>query len=137
MRTVLDVNVIISGLLTSEGSPAQVLRFWLAGAVEVVVSPRLLEELERALGYPKLRDRITRDEREEVLAMLRRGARLVEDPVEPPEVRSSDPDDDYVIALASASRAVIVSGDRHLLDLAGSIPVYTPAGFVELVEATA
>jgi len=41
--------------------------------------------------------------------------------------RRSGPDpDDYPIALVRGGAAALVSGDRHLLDLAGRIPVFTP-----------
>lgn len=134
MRAVLDVNVIISALLAPHGSPARVLRRWIEGAFALVVSPLLLAELERALGYPKLRDRITEDEADTLIELLRREAQLVDDPPGPPDVASPDPDDEYVIALAAATRSVIVSGDRHLLGLADSIPVYTPAEFLETFD---
>jgi predicted nucleic acid-binding protein len=40
--------------------------------------------------------------------------------------RISVPSDNYLIALASAERALLVSGDRHLLELADQIPVWRP-----------
>lgn len=40
-----------------------------------------------------------------------------------------------LIALAERERAALVSGDNHLLDLRGTIPVYSPREFLELVEA--
>ncbi|HUP69036.1 MAG TPA: hypothetical protein VM142_04385 [Acidimicrobiales bacterium] len=49
-------------------------------------------------------------------------------------MKSADPKDDYLIALASASQAVIVSGDRHLLDLGDDLPVYSPAAFLAIIE---
>jgi predicted nucleic acid-binding protein len=55
------------------------------------------------------------------------------DPDEEPPVRSEDPGDDYLIALAAAERAVLVSGDKHLLALADRIPVYSPREFIDLV----
>lgn len=39
------------------------------------------------------------------------------------------PDDDYLIALASAQRAALVSGDKHLLGFEGEIPVFSPRTF--------
>ncbi len=134
MRAVLDVNVIISGLLSPRGAPARVLTAWLEGGYDLVVSPVLLEELERALGYPKLRKRVSEAEAQELLDLLRREADLQEDPLGPPPVRSPDPGDDYVISLAAETQSVIVSGDRHLLDLRDELPVYTPADFPSLVE---
>ena len=40
------------------------------------------------------------------------------------------PDDDYLIALAHSRDAALVSGDRHLLELAGKIPVFSPVDFL-------
>lgn len=47
-----------------------------------------------------------------------------------------DPDDDYLVALALAARVdVLVSGDRHLTDLAGSsVLVQTPRDFLARVS---
>jgi len=133
VRTVLDPNVIISALLSSKGAPAGILRAWLEGAFELVVSPLLLDELQRALGYPKLRQRITADEAAELLELLRRAASNESDPT-PAPARAPDPGDDYLIALAAASRARLVSGDAHLLGLAAELPIESPAAFLRRIE---
>ncbi|MGC2192389.1 MAG: putative toxin-antitoxin system toxin component, PIN family [Candidatus Dormiibacterota bacterium] len=134
MRALLDPNVLISALLAPTGSPAKVFRAWLDGSYELVVSPLLLEELERALGYRKIRERVREHESAALLALLRRQAQLVEDPADLPVLRSPDPGDDYLIALAGATRAVIVSGDGHLLGLARQLPIYSPAAFLTRLE---
>lgn len=134
MRAVLDPNVIISATLSPGGSPGRLFRSWLEGAYELVVSPLLLDELERALGYSKLRDRVTTEERQELVEVLARAGVIVRDPEVPPEVRSPDPNDDYLIALASVSRSVLVSGDKDLLGLSDQIPVYSPAEFIAMIE---
>lgn len=134
VRAVLDPNVLISGLLSPSGSPARLLRAWVEGAFELVVSPHLLEELERALGYPKLRERITKSDAIELVELLARRADNRDDPTGPPPVKSADLDDDYLIALAAACDAVIVSGDHHLLDLGAALPVYTPLAFLAIIE---
>jgi putative PIN family toxin of toxin-antitoxin system len=130
VRAVLDPNVLISALLSRDGVPARVLRAWLDGAFELIVSDRLLAELERDLAYPKLRKRVEPSEAIEFIDLLRRSARLLDDPDDPPSVRSPDPGDDYVIALAETAQALIVSGDRHLLGLAQHCPVLSPADFL-------
>lgn len=109
------------------------LRAWLDGAYELVVSPALLDELERVLGYPKIVKRVGPAEAGGLLDMLRRQAELVEDPDSGPVVHSPDPDDDYLICLAEAGTAVLVSGDTDLTGLVGQIPVYTPATFQDLL----
>jgi uncharacterized protein len=134
VRAVLDPNVINSALLSPEGAPAYALREWQQGAFELIVSPLLLAELERALAYPKLRLRIEPETATAVVEWLARGAAMEPDPVGPPPVHSPDPWDDYLIALASAKGAILVSGDEHLLGLAGTLPVYPPAAFLDLLR---
>ncbi len=130
MSAILDPNVIISALIAPGGSPAKVLRAWLEGRYELVVSSMLRAELARALRYPKLRSRITPIEAATVLELLTRQAQMHADPEGPSGVRSPDPGDDYLIALAAAARAVIVSGDGHLLGLSEVLPIYSPAAFL-------
>jgi putative PIN family toxin of toxin-antitoxin system len=135
VRAVLDPNVIISGLLAPSGGPAHVLQVWELGDFELVVSRALLEELARAFTYPKLVSRISETDAEAVMRWLRGSATMAHDPNLPPTVNSADPGDDYLIALAEAERAALVSGDRHLLDLAGEIPVFSPRQFLDLLAA--
>lgn len=134
MRAVLDPNVIISGVLSPEGSPARVLAAWRAGGFEVIASPRLIDELRRALAYPKLRSRIAEADAERLVSWVYETATRGADPDPHPSIRSSDPGDDYLIALAAGHNAALVSGDRHLLELQGRIPVYAATEFLELVE---
>jgi len=135
LRAVLDPNVIISAVLSPSGAPARVVRHWLDGAYELVVSPMLLDELSRALAYPKLRKRISAAEAEELLHLLQSDADVVQDPTGAPPVRSPDPDDDYLIALAASAQAVLVSGDTDLLGLDDDIPASSPADFLRRLEA--
>jgi hypothetical protein len=131
VRAVLDPNVIISGLLSPTGNAAHLLRAWEGGEFELIVSAALLNELERALGYPKLRRHISEEEADRVVQWLRESATVAQDPDAPPAVQSADTADDYLIALAASRHAILVSGDRHLLDLADQIPVLEPARFRE------
>ncbi len=132
MRAVVDPNVLISALLSARGAPAQILRAWLGGTFELIVSPLLLRELKRALGYPKLRKRITAEEAEGFLALLERSAIVVEDPAASPPVRSADAGDDYLLAVAADQQAALVSGDGHLLALRDrDLPIYSPTQFLE------
>jgi putative PIN family toxin of toxin-antitoxin system len=135
MRAVLDPNVIVSAALSRDGAPAKVLRAWMDGSYELVVSPWLLTELRRVFGYPKIARRVTQHDAGELLDLLHRHAQSVDDPTDPPAVTSPDPDDDYLIALAEEANAVIVSGDAHLHSVADYIPVYTPAAFLTLLAA--
>lgn len=66
---------------------------------------------------------MTTNETQKLLEVLPRAGVTVRDPDVPPEVRSPDPDDGYLVALASVSRSVLVSGDGDLLGLSDQIPV--------------
>ena len=134
MRAVLDANVIISALLSRSGSPAVVLVAWQEGDFELIVSPLLLAELERALAYPKLRRRVSAEEAEAVLDWLRRAATVAPDPEGPPPIWSRDPGDDYALTLAASEHALLVSGDEHLLSLQRELPIHSPASFLSLLD---
>jgi putative PIN family toxin of toxin-antitoxin system len=135
LRAVLDPNVLVSALLSPAGAPARALLAWVNGEYELVVSPLLLAELTRVLAYPKLRARIDQHEGEEFVDWLSRHATIATDPADAP-VRSADPDDDYLLALALREKALVVSGDAHLLALVDEFPIFAPVHFLEFVESS-
>jgi putative PIN family toxin of toxin-antitoxin system len=130
VRVVLDPNVLISALLSPSGPPAQAVSRWLAGDFELIVSESLLRELDDALAYPKLRRRVAADEAAAFHDLLRRAAILAPEPPAGSH-HAADPDDDYLLALAEAERALLVTGDEHLLSLADDLPIVTARTFVE------
>ncbi|HKA12989.1 MAG TPA: putative toxin-antitoxin system toxin component, PIN family [Candidatus Dormibacteraeota bacterium] len=136
MRAVLDVNVLISALLSRRGAPAQLLTRWLVGEFELVVSEALLSELQRALAYPKLISHVTPSEAERFIGALRRTAEVVAD-AQDRALRWVDPGDDYLLALAARSSAILVSGDRHLLELSDRLPVRTAVQFLQDLNTAA
>ena len=134
-RLVLDPNVLISALITPAGAPARLVLLWLSGAYDLIVSARLLDELERVLGRAKFARYATPEERTAYVSLFRDHALTVADPdvVDPV---SRDPADDYLVALARAAGAdAIVSGDQHLTSLsAEAFRVLTPREAVDLLE---
>ena len=134
MRAVLDPNVLISGLLAPTGAPARLIVRWLAGDFELIVSERLLDELSRALAYHKLRSRISADEARAFVQLLGRSATTSLDTAAGPWP-SRDPGDDYLLALASSSAAVLVSGDRDLLILAPELPICSPSDLLKRLDS--
>ncbi len=128
MRAVLDPNVLISALLAPTGVPAALVRGWLDGEFELVVSEQLLTELRRALSYPKLRAHVTGEEAAAFIELLRESGMMAHDPARPPRL-SRDPGDDYLLALARANAAILVSGDQDLLEIKDA-PVAPPRSFL-------
>jgi len=130
VRAVVDVNVLISATLSARGPSAEAIRSCRDGAFELVVSKLLIAELTRALAYPKIRKRIPAENAAAFISWVRDHGTLTEDPPDPPSVRSPDPGDDYLLALAISRRSYLVTGDQHLLGLEADLPILTPAEFL-------
>lgn len=126
MRVLLDTNVLISAILF-RGLPRSLLGRAIRGELDLVMSPVLLDELERILTdrfqVPSELARLARSELE-----------ILADVVVPDDVPaiSRDPDDDQVLAAAVVGDVeAIVTGDRDLLVLEThrGIAILTPAEF--------
>lgn len=135
LRVVLDPGVLIAAVISKSGAPAELLDRWRDGEFDVVVSPNLLDELEDVLLRSKFSALASGDEVRAYVEALAAGGVAFDDPAEPPAV-TSDPGDDYLVALAVAVGAdAIVSGDRHLTELADApVPVVTPRALLEQLE---
>lgn len=103
-------------MLTSTGATSRLLDQWQDGAFELVVCPRLIYEVRKALVSPQLADRyeISTSDAEVFSRKLLEESLFVEDPVEPPRVVPDDPNDDYLVALAlETGSGFLVTRDRH------------------------
>jgi predicted nucleic acid-binding protein len=125
------------------------LRRWIASEFDLVVSPRLLYELQTVLAREKFRRYLTYDEATEYVSWLHHEAEVVRDLPEN-VVRSAvevDPDDEYLVGLAGTlggGDSYLVSVDRHLLDLPeGAVKdgegrtlarILTPGEFLRQIE---
>jgi putative PIN family toxin of toxin-antitoxin system len=134
-RVVIDPGVLVSALISRTGAPARLLRHWLDGALDLLVSPALLAELERVIARPKFERHFMRGEAAAFIALLRERGVELSDPEEVKK-RSRDPADDYLLALAEGGAAdVLISGDRHLTELAAPpVLVLTARELVDRLE---
>jgi putative PIN family toxin of toxin-antitoxin system len=117
VRVVADTNTVVSAFLWG-GPPAAVVAAAREGRITLFTSPTLLAELEDVLSREKFAARIARAGSS--VAQILSGYRALVSVVRPmaiePTVR--DPDDDQVLACATAAQAqLIVSRDNDLLDL--------------------
>lgn len=130
MRIVLDTNVFISGIFFT-GPPHRILKAWRDGRVQLVLSPDIFDEYQRVTEV--LREKFPAVDLSEILELVLVEAEMCQ--VEPlSEGVCADPDDDKFIACAlSSGSKLIVSGDKHLLDVDGyrGIEIIKPRPFVD------
>jgi putative PIN family toxin of toxin-antitoxin system len=135
---VLDTNVLVSAPLSPSGPPAEVIDRWEAEQFEVVTSPALLGDLERALQYSRVK-KVLQRLRAEVAALIRQFNRvaIISEPDLPLQVIEEDPAENRVLECAAAGGpSYIVSGNDHLLLLKEyeEIVILSPAGFLTLLD---
>ena len=135
INAILDAGVLISGLISSSGSPAHILDALIEGRFDVTVCPMLLAEVRRALGYPRLERYVSSSNADSFIAWIARIAVIHPDPTTIEPV-TRDPDDDYLFALARDAHVdMIVSGDADLIDLdEPPTRVLTPRDFLNLLN---
>ena len=134
IRAVLDPGVLISAAISAKGTAAAILGAWYDGDLEIVVCPSLLAELRRALAYPKVRRLVPENEANALVMVIERAAITLPDPLDVPAV-CRDPNDDYLFALARQAGAVLVSGDKDILDVTDiGVRVLRPAALASVVH---
>jgi predicted nucleic acid-binding protein len=122
MRVILDTNVLLSGLLISQGAPARLL-------------DALIAELRDVAGRPFFKARLRVSSAELLAAGIRNFAFFCQEL--PPGSTAPDPKDSYLLALADASAAdFLVTGDKELQSLKHhkSTRIITPAAMIELLN---
>jgi putative PIN family toxin of toxin-antitoxin system len=128
LRVVLDTNVLVSGLAYPGSIPGQIVSIWRQGGLDVVLSRHILDEIINVL--PRLsRIQLSSSEIRDLVDSLMFLADVIEpDDERDPDLR--DPADQQVLGTLRASRAdYLITGDKHLLVLAGKYPIVTPATF--------
>lgn len=132
---VIDANVVVSGILTSERSAptARILDAMLGGQIEFIVSIDLLAEYRRVLPRPKIQKRhgLSAEEVDTILTKIAEAAMVREPAVAGKD--APDPGDDHLWALlAAVPGAIFVTGDVLLAEkpLEGR-SVITPRAFVQ------
>jgi uncharacterized protein len=137
VRVVADTNIVVSAFLWG-GPPAAVLAAAREGRITLFTSPVLLAELEDVLSREKFAERIARvgSSVAQMMAGYRALVTIVRPAAIEPTVR--DPDDDHVLACATAAQAqLIVSRDKDLLDLHQyqGIPILASAAALQHLDA--
>jgi putative PIN family toxin of toxin-antitoxin system len=138
MRIILDTNIIVSGLISEHGAPAQLLNAWTDKAFILVTSMIQIAEISSVTNRPAVRPLITPSHAGRFINDLHRfGTVLDQLPI---VERSPDPNDNFLLAMAEAGTAeYLVSGDkRGILSLArhGNTNIITASEMLPLLGIT-
>lgn len=139
IRAVLDANTIVSGMArfrTGTGAPAVILRAWVSGEFELLISDHILDEARRTLSKPYFRQHVSPDVcRDTLEAFVDQAAFIsVTDVI---SGVATHPEDDRVLsAVASASADYLVTGDRQLqrIEVFRGSRIVTPNMFRSILE---
>lgn len=133
LRVVLDTNVLLSGIAYPASIPGKIFAAWKHGALEVVLSLFILDELRRVL--PKLTHRhgLSSAEIDDLVDILSIQAEVI-DPALVHDAALTDFSDQpilgtFIAALQASHAEALLTGDKALLALADRYPILTPAEF--------
>ena len=132
---VLDTNVLVSGIAYPGSTPGKIIAAWRHGAVEVVLSSFILDELRRVLPRLSARHGLNAAEIDDFVDILSLQAAL-QDPSTPAKNAVRDPMDLPVLGTLIAGLEAemvdyLITGDKDLLACACDYPILTPSAFWE------
>jgi putative PIN family toxin of toxin-antitoxin system len=118
LKAVLNTNVLVSALLSSEGIPNQVLR-QAKRTYQLFISQEILDEARDTLLKPRIQRKIMlpEDKIQVFLSSIQRVAIVVEN-LPSLQIIEDDPGDNVILACALKAQVdYLVSGDAHLRKL--------------------
>lgn len=140
IRVVLDANVLVSGLLSPQGPPGQILDAWLAGRFQLCISPQIGQELQQVLRYPHILTHLEEGQGQRLLKNLLECSIRVEGKLAL-DILKRDPSDNVYLACAvEAGADYLVSGNLAHFSEAGEsfrgVRICTPRRFLDVMESS-
>ena len=132
-KVVLDTNIIVSALLSKDGTPARILLAVGEGKIVNYISEEILSEIEDVLSRQKIHERTTDAEREVFLDMLVATSALVTPKCRLHVLTEDQADNKILECAAEADADHIITGDQHLLKLRryNNVKILNPAEFIK------
>lgn len=130
-RLVVDSNVLISALLTPDGTPGRILNHLAADGSTLLFSNETFAELAVRLSKPKFDPYRTAEQMDSFLDWLADLGEWVEPAFQIEACRDND-DNKFLAVALSGEADLLITGDADLLvlDPFEGIPILTPAGFL-------
>lgn len=114
MRVILDTNVLLGALISSQGPPDRIYRAWRAAKFDLITSTIQLDELRRVSRYPKLKTILPAHRIGTMINNMQRAVVLLVLPSLPKGINVNDPNDAFLFSMAMIGDAdYLVTGDRH------------------------
>lgn len=135
---IIDTNVLVAGLLTRnpESPTVRLLNAMLEGGLFFLLSPALLQEYREVLARPRLMSMhgLTHEEIDHLLTDLTANALWREPPADCAQTAPEPGDTHLWSLLAAEPTAILVTGDKLLLDNPEpGRSVITPSGCFDLL----
>lgn len=132
---VLDTNVFVSGLLSSDGVPGAILRRFRQMDFDIVTSKEQLAEIQNVLSRPSLSKALPKGTTKEVLKFLLSFKKLTRVYLNCPSLvwDFEDPKDHFLLDLIVHAKAnFLVTGDKKLrsLLLVDATAIVSPTEFL-------
>lgn len=139
LRVVLDTNVIVSGILSHKGAPAEILNAWRGRRFLLLSSLAIVAEVRAVFRYARILKKypLIDEEIDQVIRLLEHDALLVPGSADVAGNVLADPKVEMFLSCALDGLAdVIGSGDHHLLGLGmyRDIPIVTARQFLERLK---
>ncbi len=135
LRAVLDTNVLLSGIAYPGSVPGKLIGAWRHGALELVLSGYILEELRRVLPELAHRHSFGANEVEDLIDALAIQVEMVEpEAIDEPDL--TDVNDlpvlgTLIAAVQGDPATLLITGDKALLALSDRYPIRTAVEFWE------
>lgn len=148
ISAVFDTNIILQGILSSNGPAGACVAFVSNKLVQLVSTEKIISEINMVVSRPKMIAKYGQLQGEQPAKVLHKIRTLALMAQHPPQIYefSRDPTDEVFINLALANNVdCLVSRDQDLLDLTkdsdfvskfSALNIVTPVGFLEIVRAT-
>jgi len=109
---VLDTNIIVSALISTDGAPAEVFEHLVKGDICNYTSIEILQELDEVIKrlWSRVQD-IYNDSLQQVLSNS-----IIVESVSLPQLTKDPKDNMFIECAVSANAKYIISGDKHLLE---------------------
>jgi len=138
IKVILDANQFVSALLKQASNSSRLLDLVHAGDVRLLVSEKIITEIDRVIRYPKVKKIHRRSDSnlDTFIIKIIRAAQMVSGTLKLRVIEEEPTDDKYLECAIEGEADFIVSGDKHLKNLGSfrEIPIVSPAEFLKRIK---